>query len=111
MESELLSKTDNTVRTIEVMISLTGAATRTLYGRDYLPDTLYITYTKLGEWNWKVESVELKGRRLSTDGGPTKLGVSEPLIICEGQVIAEDGPFAVTPALAALVTAHMPKDD
>jgi hypothetical protein len=118
MEAELLSVTDNTVRTIEVILGLTDAKTRRYrWTQAYWPHTLRAVYTKLGDGPWSVSEVEVTGYRLRKDGTPGQLITREPLIVGDGTISVstavdqDNDQYVASPALAALVTEHMPKDD
>ena len=112
MQTELLSVTDNTVRTIEVRIGLTGAASRTSRGIDYRPHTLRVVYTKLGDAPWSVDDVVVSGYRLRKDGTLGQLPLVEPLSVRDGTISVSTDHVAhvASPALAALVIEHLPKE-
>jgi hypothetical protein len=100
MHTELLSKTDNTVRTIEVMIGLTDAETRTFRATEYVPATLHAVYTKLDGSPWAINRVWVYGPRLNRDNTFDTYEIVEQLLI-----------LTESPALAALVIEHLPKDE
>lgn len=118
MHAELLSKTDNTVRTIEVRIGLTGAPIRHYCGRHtFQPHTLRVTYTKFAAESWMVTTASVYGPTILKGGKFGTREITEDLITHNGTISVstavdpDNDPFVASPALAAIVIEHLPKDE
>jgi hypothetical protein len=69
MEHEILSKMDNTIRTIEYRVGVKGVAPRKdLSIKDYLPDTVELKFVRFGTEPWFLNDISLRGNRVLKSG-------------------------------------------
>jgi hypothetical protein len=68
MEHEILSKMDNTIRTIEYRVGVKGVEQRKDFSKDYLPDTVELKFIRLGTAPWSLNDIALRGNRVLKSG-------------------------------------------